>query len=51
MDWIKCLKEYRWIFRAHAIKGMLERNLAYGELFEAHENVEVIEEYPIINPF
>jgi hypothetical protein len=51
MDWIKCLKEYRRVFRAHAIGRMFERDIAYGELFEALENAEVIEEYPNDHPY
>jgi hypothetical protein len=30
---------------------MFERNIAYGELFEALGNVEVIEEYPDDHPY
>ena len=51
MDWIKCLKEHRRIFRAHAIRRMFERNIVYGELVEALEEAEVIEEYPDDHPY
>jgi|WetSurSiteA1Bulk_404760.scaffolds.fasta_scaffold172466_1 hypothetical protein len=51
MDWIKCLKEYRRVFRAHAISRIFERNIGYGELVEAFEKAEVIEEYPNDHPY
>jgi hypothetical protein len=51
MEWIKCLKEYRRVFRAHAIRRMFERNITYGELIEAFKNAAVIEEYPDDYPF
>jgi hypothetical protein len=45
MDWIKCFKEYRRIFRVHALRRMFERNITFDEITEIIDRIEVIEEY------
>jgi len=51
MDWTKCLKEYKRIFRVHALRRMFERNIKFAEVDEILDRVEVIEEYPEDRPF
>jgi len=34
MDWKKCVLEYKRVFRVHALRRMLERDVTFGELDE-----------------
>ena len=51
MDWIRCIKDYRREFRAHAIQRLVERDIAFDEFDEALESLEVVTEYADDRPY
>jgi len=51
MDWIKYFKEYKRIYRIHALSRMFERNITFDEIKEISEGASVVEEYPKDRPY
>ena len=51
MDWIRCIREFRREFRAHAIQRLVERNISFEEIDEAFGGLEVITEYADDRPY
>ena len=51
MDWIRCIREFRREFRAHAIQRLVERNISFDEIDEAVDGLRVIAEYADDRPY
>ena len=51
MDWIRCIREFRREFRAHAIQRLVERDISFEEIDEAVEDLEVVTAYADDRPY
>jgi hypothetical protein len=51
MDWLRCFKDYRKEFRAHAIQRLVERDITFEEFDEAVGSLDVISEYADDRPY
>ena len=51
MDWLRCIREFRREFRAHAIQRLVERNISFEEIDDAVDGLEVVAEYADDRPY
>lgn len=51
MDWLKAFRNYRRVYRVHALQKMFQRNIELNDIDNILKNIKIIEEYHDDKPF